>query len=443
MSYRCPALRWSVAALCLLMAVKAEGQTKIIAVNALENSGVVPASGPLPSVVVTFDTPLPAESDVRQNTRWSVSAQGRGTNRALTVRAAYTQDLSTEHAVYLQLNVDFNFFCYADPRQETLQVVYQSDTEYVPFGPATITCPKKAGAVKPVAPLASAKRENDSDIFVNGSYTGVKNGAPAWDLDTFGGYMKEFNGAGALGAYAQAKTSSAKTADLDSFEAYGSYVYTPASRVGFVGPFQVPFLAYRFIGGEFDRKLNQLNLIQSPTIVVPFRLATKGAVAKDYSSALQWPTMTATMGVEVVNARESALPITHRWYTRGLIGATFAAAYAPDTPKFNAIAVTSTWQLRLPSAPEIFYDRRFAPVNADGTKGDPPAMAGTQPRHYLDTTITYKMYRWIGVSFEHSYGSLPPAFNITDHTYKIGLSLTLKQSNAGRYAIIRPISPAN
>jgi hypothetical protein len=70
-------------------------------------------------------------------------------------------------------------------------------------------------------------------------------------------------------------------------------------------------------------------------------------------------------------------------------------------------------------------------------------MAGTQPRHYLDTTITYKLFSWVGVSFEHSYGSLPPAFNITDHTYKIGLSLTLKQSNAGRYTIMRPISPSN
>lgn len=438
-----PALRWSFAALCFFVAIKAESQTKIIAVNALENSGVVPASGPLPSVVVSFDTPLPAESDVKQNTRWSVSSQRTGANRALTVRAVYTHDLSTEHAVYLQLNVDFNFFCYADPPQQTLRVVYQSDTEYVPFGPARITCPKKAGTAKPVAPLVSAQREDDSDIYINGSYTGVQNGSPVWDLDSFGGYMKELNGAGALGAYAQAKTSSSTTADLDSFEAYGSYVYTPPSRVGFVGPFQAPFLAYRFVGGEFDRKLNQLNIIQSPTVVVPFRLATKHAVAKDYSSDFKWPRMTATLGVEVVNARESALPIVHRWYTRGLLGATFATAYTPDSPKFNSIAVTSTWQLRLPSAPEIFYDPRFAPVEADGTKGTPPAMAGTQPRHYIDTTITYNLFSWVGISFEHSYGSLPPAFNITDHTYKIGLSLTLKQSNAGRYAIMRPISPAN
>ncbi|MDP9051022.1 MAG: hypothetical protein M3O31_09950 [Acidobacteriota bacterium] len=213
--------------------------------------------------------------------------------------------------------------------------------------------------------------------------------------------MKQFNKAGDIGAYAQAKTSSSKTADLDSFQAYGSYVYVPQSG-GLFGPFQIPFLAYRFVGGEFDRKLNQLNFIQSPTIVVPFRLASKEAVAKDYSSDFQWPTMAATMGVEVVNARASALPIAHPWYTRGLLGATFATGDTPDTPKFNSIAVTSIWQLRLPSAPEIFYDPRFAPLKADGTKGDPPAMAGTQPRHYIDTTITYKLYSWVGVSFEHS-----------------------------------------
>jgi len=92
--------------------------------------------------------------------------------------------------------------------------------------------------------------------------------------------------------------------------------------------------------------------------------------------------MTATMGVEVVNPRESALPITHHWYVRGLFGATFAAGYTPHTPRFNSIAVTSTWQLRLPSAAEIFYDPRFAPLNSDGLE---PAFAAARakkpPRH--------------------------------------------------------------
>ncbi len=140
-----PPLSVGLGAVCALLAISAFGQTKIIAVNALAKSGIVPASGPLPAVVVSFDTPLPAQSDLKQSSRWSVSAQRKGTNRTLKVTAVYTQDLITSHAVYLQLNVDFNFFCYTDPQQETLQVVYQNDTEYVPFGPAAITCPKKMG----------------------------------------------------------------------------------------------------------------------------------------------------------------------------------------------------------------------------------------------------------------------------------------------------------
>jgi hypothetical protein len=148
--------------------------------------------------------------------------------------------------------------------------------------------------------------------------------------------------------------------------------------------------------------------------------------------------MTATLGVEVVDAKESALPITQPWHTRGLVGATFSAGYVPATPRFNSISVTSNWQMRLPSAPEIFYDPKFAPRNANGTRGNPPAMLGTQPRHYVDSSVTYNLYSWIGLTFEHSFGSLPPAFNKTNHTFEVGVSLTLKQSGNGRNSILRP-----
>jgi hypothetical protein len=274
------------AAILLLYPVMiVHAQTKILGANAIQSSGVIPPSGPLPSVEVTFDTPLPKEGDVTQASRWTISSQGDKTNRALKVLGVFTTDFSADHAVYLQLNVDWNFFCNSSSRQKVLQIVFQSDTEYVtPSSPQAINCGSSISPNTPVTPLVSAKKQDDSDIYVKGSYTGVENGDPSWDLDSFGGYMWELGKPGALGAYAQAKTSSSKSADLDSFTAYGLYIWSPARRTGFTGPFQTPFLAYHFAQGEFDRKLNQLNFIQSPIIIVPFRLATKTAVSKDYSA---------------------------------------------------------------------------------------------------------------------------------------------------------------
>jgi hypothetical protein len=210
-----------------------------------------------------------------------------------------------------------------------------------------------------------------------------------------------------------------------------------SGKDGLIGPFQAPYFAFRFAGGEFDRDNAQLNFITSPTLVIPWRLS--GHVNKAIPENLQLPQFTTTLGVEAVNPHESALPITDSWYVRGLIGNTFSFGYTPDSPHFNSISVSSNWQVRLPSAPEIFYDPKFAPIEANGKKGDPPPMKGTQPRHFFDTTLTYGLVDWVGVSFEYSFGSLPPSFSVTDHTFKIGISLTLKQSSTGRYAILRPV----
>ena len=65
-------------------------------------------------------------------------------------------------------------------------------------------------------------------------------------------------------------------------------------------------------------------------------------------------------------------------------------------------------------------------------------MLGTQARHTVDTTLTYMFLQWAGLSFEHAYGSLPPAFAFTGHSFKVGLTFTLKQTSFGRYSILKP-----
>ena len=97
--------------------------------------------------------------------------------------------------------------------------------------------------------------------------------------------------------------------------------------------------------------------------------------------------------------------------------------------------------MRLLSAAEIFYDDKFVPIDPTtgmkNTKETPP-MLGTQPRQYLDTKVTYNYAAWGGLTFEHTYGSLPPAFTKTDQTFTIGLTFSLQQASFGRTSILRP-----
>jgi hypothetical protein len=425
-----------LAVACALLVPGLKAQTTIISVQPIQNSGI--AASPPPSIVVSFGNPRPAADDVQNAANWSISSQGSASNRPLHVAKVFpSPQFALDGTVYLQVDQPYAFLCSetvpADGRQLTLQVVYQNAKEYVAKGPVPIIC-RPAFATNAVT---SSTREKDSDIYINGSYTGVQDGDPQWNLDTFAGYMKEFNFGGAFGAYGQAATNSSATADLDSFLVYSVFTYAHPGRRGFTGPFQLPYLSYRVAGGEFDHKLTQLNFVTSPTIVIPFRPGPS-TLKRRLPDGIEWPHMTATLGVEVVDAKESALPITHPWHTRGLLAATFSGGYVPATSRFNSISVTSNWQLRLPSAPEIFYDPKFAPRNPDGTRGNPPAMLGTQARHFVDTSMTYNLYSWIGLTFEHSFGSLPPAFNKTNHTFEIGISLTLKQSGNGRNSILRP-----
>jgi len=100
--------------------------------------------------------------------------------------------------------------------------------------------------------------------------------------------------------------------------------------------------------------------------------------------------------------------------------------------------VTSAYQVRILSAPEIFYDPKFGVLNKTTGKTVIPPLLGTQPRHNVDTKVTYSLVKWAAFTFENTYGSLPPVFVKTDQTFSFGLSFTLKQTSYGRYSILRP-----
>ncbi len=320
-----------------------------------------------------------------------------------------------------------------------IQILLVTTTDFTQIPALTKPTELGIGTGPPPGVFAAAKGKSDADVYFSGSYTAILDGAPVYDIDAFAGYMLPLSAnsdAGKIGLYGQVRTKMSQVADPNSFLTYLVY-QNVIGNGGWLGPFQAPIFNYRFFGSEFDRTATELTLITSPEITVPFRPFKPPA---NVSSKISWPQFNLLMGAEFVDVRKSVLaPVG--WHTRGLLGATFSSGYAPKQNFFDSVQLSSSWQLRLPSAPEIYYDPRFAPI--DPTTGQKnlkkiPAMLGTQPRHYLDTKLTFNYAVWGGITFEHTYGSLPPAFNKTDQTFALGLTFTLQQASYGRTAILRP-----
>ena len=285
----------------------------------------------------------------------------------------------------------------------------------------------------------AATGETDSDVYFNGSYTATTGGSPLYAIDAFAGYMHAIGPKndfwGKLGFYGQVATKSSTNPSPNSYLTYAVFQRVLARQGGWLGPFQTPFLSYRLAGGEFDQQGNNLNFVNSPVVTFPFRF-TKGTLGA-IRPGLTVPHMTVIAGTEFVKTISSPLPEAS-WITRGLLGATFSAGYAPNKPYLNSLTLTAAYQVRLLSSPEVYYNDRYAVTNPKTGKKVTPPRLGTQPRSYVDGKLTYNFVKWAGATFEYSYGSKPPAFVLTHSTFALGLTFTLQQTSYGRYSILKP-----
>jgi hypothetical protein len=282
------------------------------------------------------------------------------------------------------------------------------------------------------AQFKAATGKADSDIYFNGSYTATTGGSPVYSIDSFAGYMHAIGPKedfwGKLGFYGQVTTKSSTNPSPNSYLAYAVFQRVLAKQGGWLGPFQTPFLSYRLAGVEFDQQGNNRNFVNSPVITFPLRFSkgTLGAIRP----GLTVPHMTLIVGTEFVKTIASPLR-ENSWITRGLLGATFSAGYAPNKPYLSSLVFTASYQVRLLSSPEVYYKPRT------GQKVTPPSI-GSQSRPYVDSKLTYNFVKWAGATFEYTYGSLPPAFVLKQSTFALGLTFTLQETSYGRYSILRP-----
>lgn len=395
---------------------------------------------------VIFDDPPPSIDDISSPASWVIYIKSQdGKNPAeiqkLEVDSVDTSLFTTQNSITLTLKTPVSKNVkLLDTTLLTssliLHLAQVTDSNSLAAAPETPEGGKKA-------PVTAGASKSDSDIYFNGSYTAAEGGSPIYNIDAFAGYMQALQNKtayyGKLGVYGQATTKASATIDPNSFMAYMVYQrYLPLWENGWRGPFQDPYFNYRFAGLESDKTGAQINFISSPVMTFPIRFS--GKIRGAAKPGFIMPHTTLNLGTEFVDVEKSVLAPTGTWHTRGLASALFSTGYTPAKPLpiFASIGLTSSYQVRILSTPEVFYDPKFGVLNPATGKTVIPAMLGTQPRHYVDTKLSYNFTKWVGFTFENTYGSLPPVFLKTDQTFALGLSLTLKQSNSGRYSILRP-----
>jgi len=421
----------------------ANGQTPAAKSKAAKTpvvSGAIVDSSNRSAIYVTFDYPVPVINDLPGADRWTIyektqeGKDGPPHIDKLEVESIDTSDFANSNTILLKLRNPVS----RDAKALDMTLITST---YILHLPAA-TLPATPNDNSASQHLAGSTGKSDSDIYFNGSFAATDGSSPIYDVDAFAGYMEGMQRGkayyGEVGVYGQVRTKQSLTVDPNSFQVYGVYQRLLSNSSHWRGQFQMPYINYRFAGWEFDLSGKQLNFVTSPIVAIPVRLSKKtlGQIEPGFSV----PHMVLTLGPEFVDVEKSALAATGTWHTRGLFAASFASGYkAPEPMKlFEAVQLTSSYQVRLPSAPEIFYDPKFAKLNPATGKTVTPPMLGTQPRHFVDTTICYNFVKWVAFTFENTYGSLPPAFNKTDPTFTLGLSFTLKQTSYGRYSILRP-----
>lgn len=205
---------------------------------------------------------------------------------------------------------------------------------------------------------------------------------------------------------ATTKTDSSDKADPDSFNWNIGWLRVTSASVS---------LKSNFVGMEFDKNANVMNEISDVGLIWQ-RLGGKTAGSGDqiYSWTFQI-NATVELGDNIKNEFSIANQIPHRntgFIFRGTPRVRFDFVIPTSNPK-HAILMNSSYTVRLPARDELFLETRHSQ--------DPIPSVGTNPRHYVENNLTFKLTDYFGFKFQHTYGALPPTFKFVDNRGSIGI----------------------
>jgi hypothetical protein len=359
-------------------------------------------------ILVIFDSSAaPSSMDAGKAAYWSIEAETDSGPAAGKILGNPVVGSKYPYAVVPQVTLTVQFFdgniWSADfpPGAQSYTVKYSQGGQT-----AILTTP-----CKPAAPTQGrGSSTNDLNLF-GGINSGVGT-KPTYSINSSLDFHPLGNG---FGVAASVKTDNRPKVDPDSFSGtldYRRLLSTPTSS-GEQIVFQGALLQLDYAGVEFDRKGHNLNFISSPYIVLPFDFhsASGGSVVNIIGFDLK-------LGMEAGhNFRNSLNGNGYGGFVRTLGGGALNVTLR-SVPGFTKVVLSSNYEVRLPDKAELFGTTNGAGVTS--------YTYSKKARNWVSTSASFYFNKQWSFTVQHSYGSLPPAFNFTDQQVSLGLKFALK-----------------
>ena len=256
---------------------------------------------------------------------------------------------------------------------------------------------------------------DSATVYVSGIVAPAVGKHTAYTIDAKAKYWLWESGLSSAFVTGEYKADARPNADPDStslflaFDRYGSLI-----------------TKWDAIGVESNRGASVVNFMSRPRVgtALPYSFVAKH---EDPSGNLL-STIRASIGLDVWLGLETGFNLKHaedvdaEKFILRLVPETKAYLVVPTASFIDKIVVSAGYAVRLPATRETFVETRDL---APGV--DPITVADRRPRHHAKAAVTFKLTDWFGVESEYSYGSLPPAFKIVNHSGKIGIVFQARQ----------------
>ena len=357
-------------------------------------------------IYVVLARPLPAPADVGTPKAWEVRVL-RPKQPSATIpvtHAEAAQGYAANHTVNLTLS-----------RAIPDDVVRVEATLLLGNQPTGST----ASPTAPLPPFEPVDNADDATIYFNGIVAPAVGAKTSYTIDTRANVMlRRFGATGGtrLGVKGELQTDHRSHVDPDS-----ARIGVSLQRVrGFA-----PILTWDAASLEFDRNAKLMNLLSAASLVQtwgkPFTTKEDGRTVLRSTINLQ-----AGIGLEVGgNLRNTVSVEAGGSGSGGIVRVvpSVGAWFVMPSSLLDRITISAEYTVRFPATRELFYETRDLPDDAD-----PVPSLTKKPRHYVEASARFMATKWFGFEAKYKFGSLPPVFQIVDHSASFGLTFMVKQN---------------
>jgi hypothetical protein len=191
--------------------------------------------------------------------------------------------------------------------------------------------------------------------------------------------------------------------------------------------------------GEFSRSDPSSNIIFKSSVLFALKSATLSkrpaqpatatspaqlASARVYATL--YPVLSFEGGKNLNRpAMLSMTPIDLSHYNgiaRGVVGADATLGFVSKDKKTDIVNLAASYRARIPIFNEPFIETEHGVTDVSLT---------TKTRNWIEIDLKFApaAFKYLSLTAQYQYGSLPPVFNFVDHKVSLGLTFTAVQSN--------------